>query len=321
MPIPPGNHAVGIMIRKRERLRMKGMKVYSDIVIIVFTLQTNVVTILIRYSEIGLKSKPIRKRFETQLKDNIIKMLSNDGIEGLVTSDGSRLYANVADAENATRSIKRVFGVSSLSVTETCGSSMNEICETAAKYSVSRIKEGQTFAVRARREGTHPYNSMELGKEAGSAIFLANKNIKVNLTDPDVTFYIEVRNNRTFIFDSYIRSHAGLPLGSQGRVIAEVNDDRGLLSAWLMMKRGCRTIIVGNYDINVLRAFDPSLKVVAESERDRYRKDILGNVLGTSLENFVTIDVKEYDVPVYFPTIGMSDNEVSEMLDIIRSEI
>jgi len=275
--------------------------------------------ILIRYSEIGLKSRPVRKRFETQLKDNMMNMLARDRVEAIVVFDGSRFYVETEDTDAAVRSLRRVFGIASLSVTEECGSSMNEICEAIAAFSRSRIKEGQSFAVRARREGTHPYNSMELGKEAGSAVFLANKDVIVNLTDPDVIFYVEVRNNKARIFNEYIRAHAGLPLGSQGRVIAEVNNDRGLLSAWLMMKRGCKAIIHGNYGINVLEAFDPALRVIDNSSE--YRKDISGIVLGTSVDELEGIDVTRYGVPVYFPTIGMSDDEVSEMLNNIRSEI
>jgi thiamine biosynthesis protein ThiI len=208
--------------------------------------------ILVRYSEIGLKSRPVRKRFEMQLKDNMMSMLVRDRVEALVTSDGSRFYVDTEDTDAAVRSVRRVFGVASLSVAETCNSEMDDICRTAAEYSRPRMKKGQSFAVRARREGTHRYTSMELGKEAGSAIFLANDGVKVDLTDPDVTFYIEVRNNRTYIFDAYVRAHAGLPLGSQGRVNAYVNDDRGLLSAWLMMKRGCRTVVRGDHGIDVL---------------------------------------------------------------------
>ena len=276
--------------------------------------------ILVRYSEIGLKGRPIRKRFEAQLKDNIMSMLIRDRIEALVTSDGSRLYVRSNDIEAAVRSVRRVFGVSSLSVAEECGSDMAEICDRIAKYSVSRIKEGQSFAVRARREGTHTYTSTELGKEAGSAIFLANKGLRVDLTHPDVTFYVEVRNNKAFIFDSYIRSHAGLPLGSQGKVIASVNSERDLLSAWLMMKRGCRAIVHGKYDMSLLEAFDPSLKIVADADVC-VTKDILGIVMGTSLDGLHDVDVSEYSVPVYFPTIGMSDTEVSAALDDIRSRM
>ena len=273
--------------------------------------------ILIRYSEIGLKSKTVRRRFEARLKDNMMTMFLKDGIEALVESDGSRFYVTASDTDGAVRSLKRVFGIASMSVAEKCGSDIDEICGTVSAYSVSRIGKGQSFAVRARRDGTHPYNSMELGKEAGSAIFRANEGLKVDLTDPDVTFYIEVRNNKAFIFDSYIRAHAGLPLGSQGKVAAYVNDDRGLLSAWMMMKRGCRAIVHGDYDTDVLKAFDPDLKVMT----GRYRRGILGVVLGTSVDGLDAVDVSEHTVPVYFPTIGMSDDEVRSMLSVIRSEV
>jgi thiamine biosynthesis protein ThiI len=286
----------------------------------VFFLLIGVSVILVRYSEIGLKSKPVRKRFEMQLKDNMMSMFLRDKVEALVTSDSSRIYVVSSDTEAAAHSIRRVFGVASLSIAETCGSSMEEICAAAAKYSLSRIKKGQSFAVKARREGQHPYNSMELGKEAGSAIYVANGGLKVDLTDPDIIFYIEVRNNKAYIFDSYIRAHAGLPLGSQGKVIAEVNDERGLLSAWLMMKRGCKALVVGDHGTDVLNAFDPSLKTIGEDERE-HRRDILGVVKGTSIGGLNDIDVTEYNVPVYFPTIGMDDKEVADMLSVIRSEI
>ena len=45
----------------------------------------------------------------------------------------------------------------------------------------------------------------------------------------------------------------------------------------------------------------------------------LGYVLGTSLDELDSVDVTAYDVPVYFPTIGMGDDEVSELAAIIRS--
>jgi len=277
--------------------------------------------ILVRYSEIGLKSKPVRKRFEAQLKENMMSMLIRDGAEALITSDESRFYVRTENIDVAVRSIRKVFGVASLSVAETCGSGLEEICEAAAKYSSAILKKGQSFAVRARREGTHAYTSMELAKEAGSSIFLANEDVKVDLTNPDVVFYIEVRNNKTFVFSTYVRAYAGLPLGSQGRVLAEVNDDRGLLSAWLMMKRGCRAIVRGTYGTDVLSAFDPSLKIVEENEGDRYKKDILGYVLGTSVDELKDVNVSDHSVPLYFPTIGMSDDEVSKMLNSIRREI
>ena len=45
----------------------------------------------------------------------------------------------------------------------------------------------------------------------------------------------------------------------------------------------------------------------------------LGVVLGTSPDCLDSVDVTAYDVPVYFPTIGMTDGEVSELATIIRA--
>lgn len=272
--------------------------------------------LLVRYSEIGLKSAPVRRRFENQLKDNMLSMLMEDGVEALVTKNGARYYVEATDPDAAVASLRRVFGVGSISVAEECDSSrMEDICSKAAEYSRSRILAGQSFAVKARREGSQGYTSMDVGREAGSAIFIANEDrgVRVDLTDPDVVFYVEVRENRAFVFGEYIRCHAGLPVGSQGKVIAEVGDERGMVAAWLMMKRGCRVIAHGDADlIALLRRYDPLLKVGDGSPQ------ALGYVLGTSLDGLDAVDVSSYDVPVYFPTIGMSDDEVSELAGVIR---
>ena len=278
--------------------------------------------VLVRYCEIGLKSTPVRRRFESILKDNMLTMLAADGIEAFITFADARYYIETEDVEGCVKSVKKVFGIGSLSIAEVCSSDMQDICDTAAEYSVGRISEGESFAVKARREGSQPYTSMDVGREAGSAIFLRNedKGIKVDLKEPDKTFYVEVRNNKAYVFDEYIACPGGLPLGSQGRVIAESDDRRGTVSAWMMMKRGCRVLVTGDNDIDLLRKYDPTLRVVEHSGTETL-KEVLGVVKGTSLNDLDSIDVSEYSVPVYFPTIGMGDADVDSLYEsIVRSE-
>lgn len=277
--------------------------------------------ILVRYAEIGLKSTPVRVKFENRLKENMLSMLAYDGVEALVTKGEARFYVEATDLDAAAKSLKKVFGIASLSLAEVCSANMEDICETAARYSLSRMKDNQSFAVKARREGNHhPFTSMDVGREAGSAIFIANesKNPKVDLTNPEKIFYIEVRNNKTYIFDSYLRCHAGLPVGTQGRVIAEVNDDRGIVSAWLMMKRGCKVFARGKEDITLLEKYDPDMKNI--SDRVDNPKKVFGYVWGTSLKNLDEVDVKGYELPIFFPTIGMTDSDVEKFIEIIKSD-
>lgn len=275
--------------------------------------------ILVRYCEVGLKSTPVRRRFEGILKDNMLTMLAADGVEAVINYGEARYFIHTDDTERCVGSVKKVFGIASLSVVEECSSDMDDICRTAAEYSEGRLSRGQSFAVKARREGTHPYTSMDVGREAGSAIFLRNEDlgVSVDLKNPDKIFYVEVRNNKAYVFDEYVRCPGGLPLGSQGKVSADVHDRRGMVSAWMMMKRGCRVIVCGDYGTEVLRRYDPTLRAVPEGSCDIQSKDILGKVMGTSLEGLDCVDVSGYGVPVYFPTVGMTDAEVDELYGCI----
>ena len=276
--------------------------------------------LLLRYSEIGLKGISVRNRWENRLKDNILQMLAADGVEALVTRGQARFYVEAADLDAAIRSIRKVFGVGSISIAETCSNDMETICSTVAEYSKSRMVKGKTFAVKARREGGQKYTSMDLAKSCGDAIWNANldKDPKVNLKDPDIVFWVESRPRHAFIFQDYIYCHAGLPMGTQGHVLAYVDNDRGVLSALLMMKRGCKVIVRGEYGLDLLREYDPNLKVVDDNYITAGR--VLGVVKGHGLDDIEDYDPSGFDLPVFFPTVGMSDSEVEERMEVYRKE-
>ena len=276
--------------------------------------------LLLRYSEIGLKGISVRNRWENRLKDNILQMLAADGVDALVTRGQARFYVEAADLDAAIRSIRKVFGVGSISIAETCSNDMETICSTVAEYSKSRMVKGKTFAVKARREGGQKYTSMDLAKSCGDAIWNANldKDPKVNLKDPDIVFWVESRPRDAFIFQDYIYCHAGLPMGTQGHVLAYVDNDRGVLSALLMMKRGCKVIVRGEYGLDLLREYDPNLKVVDDNYITAGR--VLGFVKGYGLDDIEDYDPSGFDLPVFFPTVGMSDSEVEERMEVYRKE-
>ena len=275
--------------------------------------------LLIRYAEIGLKTNHVRSRFENRMKDNLIQMFAADGVEALVERADSRFFVQTGDVDAAVRSARKVFGVASISVAEECEPDMESICACAAEYSKTRMVKGKTFAVKARRTGNQNFTSMDVGRTVGDAIWNANldKDPKVDLSHPDILFYVEVRNRGAYIFDSYVEGHAGLPIGTQGHVLAYVDDDRGLLSAWMMMKRGCKVFIRGSADVSLLKAYDPFLRVL-EPEEEPHKN--LGYVMGLSVDDIPSFNQADYDLPVFFPTVGMDDAEVESRLAAIREE-
>ncbi len=280
--------------------------------------------ILVRYSEMGLKSPPVRQRFENILLENMLDSLAERGVEALVSSDYGRIYVRVDDDDGAARAISRVFGVASLSPVVECRAVMEEIGEAAADMSRPLIGKGNSFAVRARREGVHRFTSMDLNREVGSYIWKANedKGVSVDLQEPDVEIFVEVRSSRAFVFHRVVQGPGGLPLGSQGKVVAFVSRIRDTLAAWLMMKRGCRVAVVTEDPslVENLRSWDPNLRVETPSNlpfmMDRW--GALGIVHGHLFSEMDLIRGTELTLPVFFPLVGMDDHEVERRLAAIQ---
>ncbi len=282
--------------------------------------------ILVRYAELGLKSRPVRRRFEQVLVANMMASLARASVEALVKQEQGRVFIETNDEQKAIRALTRVFGVASLSPVIKVSSDMESMGRAAAELSTPFLGKGQSFAVKARRVGDHPYTSMDVGREVGSAIFLANeeKGPRVDLTHPDVTFYVEVRGKVAYIFSEYLPGPGGLPLGTQGRALALIDKMRDALAAWLIMKRGCRVIGVSDGDtegIRILREWDPDLNVVAPGDWQELAKQnrALAVVFGYTVDDAEEIKRLALPVPSFFPLVGMSDEEIAKRLKQIES--
>ena len=65
----------------------------------------------------------------------------------------------------------------------------------------------------------------------------------VDLSNPDLEIFIEVRDNDTYIYHEKIPGPGGLPLGTQGKVVVLLSSGiDSPVAAYLMMKRGCQVI-------------------------------------------------------------------------------
>ncbi len=272
-----------------------------------------------RYAEMGLKGPPVRKRFESILVNNIMDALAREGVECLVTTEHGRIFLEVGDMARAVDTLSRVFGVSSVSPTRMCGSDMEEIKHTAVEVAKEVLVPGMRFAVRARREGTHPYTSMDIGREVGSAIYLAVNGLEVDLSSPEAEVFVEVRNNRAYVFTESVPGPGGLPMGSQGKVLAVIDSDRDALAAWMMMKRGARVIAVSDSPVTLLDRWCPSLRVDSgDLDHLVWKLEALGVVHGHTIDHIEDIKAAVRDVPTYFPLVGMNEKEIERGLRVLR---
>ncbi|MBR1611623.1 MAG: tRNA sulfurtransferase, partial [Methanobrevibacter sp.] len=198
--------------------------------------------IIARYGEIGIKSPKIRSRFERKLVKNIKATFECD-----VERNQGRIYVRPENFEDGVNKLNRVFGVVSYSPAISTKTTFEDIDETLTEYTQSLIDEGvldedTRFAIKCRRVGKHDFTSQEMAAHCGGVV----RNVvlaPVDLTNPDLTIFVEVREGDTYIFHEKIRGPGGLPLGTQGKVIVLLSSGiDSPVAAYLMMKRGCEVI-------------------------------------------------------------------------------
>ena len=197
------------------------------------------VVLIVRYGEVSIKGLSTRSRMEKLLAHNIVVGLRSMGIEARVKRGQGRLFVEIPDDKirESIDLISRVFGVKSVSPAKVYGfGNLNELASIAVKE-WSELVRGRTFAVRVRRVGNHPFTSIDVARVVGAALkpFSAG----VDLERPGVELFMEIRGNNAYLFTEVVKGPGGLPLGSEGRLLALISGGfDSPVAAWFMMKRG-----------------------------------------------------------------------------------
>src|SRR5947199_3539301 len=115
-------------------------------------------------------------------------------------ADEARVYVHVEDIAKPLAILGRVFGVVSISPVTEVHSDLDSLRKAVLSEASRSLSPGQSFALRPRRVGTHPFTSQDLARELGEEIRRAHPDARVDLTNPDVEIHVEVRRNRAFVF-------------------------------------------------------------------------------------------------------------------------
>lgn len=290
--------------------------------------------ILIRYGELALKGEVTRKHFELTLVANIKDVLDSKKIPFELKRERGRFYLYTDKINESIDILKKIFGIYSVSPAVKTQSDMDSISKYAVDISKKVLNKEKSFALRVTRTGNHDFTSQDVAVKVGADICKATA-AKVNLTKPDFELFIEIRNKTAFIFTEKIRGVGGLPLGTQGKVLALVNSPKSLLAAWYLMRRGCEAVFVNidtkhnksirsfarnwyvqedviNVDVHGKNLYQKLNKIASEKDCNAI---VTSHSLYDAKSKFLTDTklLKQYtELPVLHPLIIMDQKTVTE---------
>ena len=199
------------------------------------------------FSEIAIKSKPVRKQFLRQLQENLRYVLRaiDPAIRLERNWDKLQVYTSLSDPTDLARLVEAMRNVSGityvLEVNELELPPLDEIVDAVLPVYAQRL-EGKSFAVRCKRSGQHDFSSTDVERAVGGALLARTAAAQVKLKSPDVTVELEISNNSLFVIGARHRGLGGYPVGSIGPVLSLISGGfDSPVASYMMMKRGMRT--------------------------------------------------------------------------------
>jgi len=279
--------------------------------------------IIVRYAEIALKGKN-RIDFEKRLISNICKSLTIAGVsfERIKLIRGRILVYT----SHSCYCLRKVFGISSFSPAISCSIDIDTIWKNSEK--ILPQLNSKSFRVSTQRvDKSCAIKSIDVDREIGSRI-VDRTGARVSLKNFDFELCVEIIYGKAFVFSERIAGPGGLPVGTQENVFVSVCDPRGLLSALLLMKRGCSVtpVILGSLGksgdtLLLLNSFGCSTTPIICKNYHEVTGILAGGsgilAIGNSLDDVSGILEQDLfrDFLILLPCIALSDAVVKVLLD------
>jgi thiamine biosynthesis protein ThiI len=194
--------------------------------------------VLLKFGEIVLKGRN-RVLFYAQLRRNVQRLLRDLGPLELRQRGGVLAVLSPSPADELAARARDILGVNLLHAALVLEKSPE--AASAAAVDLLRGRDGETFAIRARRRDKgFALTSQELATVVGRAV-QDELGLAVDLSHPDLEVYLEVDKRELFAFADRIPGRGGLPVGVSGRALCLVSGGiDSPVAAYRAQKRGLR---------------------------------------------------------------------------------
>jgi len=193
--------------------------------------------ILIRQApEMYLKSTATRRRFRRILMRNLRAALRD--IPHRFRVEQGHIMLETPKVETACQVLPQVFGLGSFSPIDRvldAKADLDSLCQTAEALYRETVR-GRRYAVRCKRHGTSRLSSREVECRIGAVL---NGPGKVDLSNPDIVIHVDLHPAHSYLHSQRVECANGLPIGTQGRVLALMSGGfDSAVAAWYLMRRG-----------------------------------------------------------------------------------
>lgn len=197
--------------------------------------------ILCKLGEVVLKGLN-RHSFETKLMSNIRRRTQKFG-KFKIYSRQSTIYVEPVgedcDLAGAYAACKQVFGLIAITKAVPCEKSKEAILETAKAYLGGELQKAKSFKVETKRaDKSFPMGSIEISQWVGGMLHDAFPHLKVDVHTPELTVYVEVREDAAYVHAPAEPAAGGLPLGMGGSALSLLSGGiDSPVSSYMMAKR------------------------------------------------------------------------------------
>ena len=198
--------------------------------------------ILLKLGELVLKGLN-RRSFEDKLQANIHRRLHQFGQFKVYTRQSTTYVEPMndeCDMDGAYEAMKTVFGVVGLSRARACDKDKDAILAACKDYLDDQLSSARTFKVETKRaDKTFPMTSIQLSQYVGGELHEAYDNLQVDVRNPELTVYVEIRDYAAFVHADPEPGAGGLPVGINGRAVSLLSGGiDSPVSSYMIAKRG-----------------------------------------------------------------------------------
>jgi len=194
-----------------------------------------------------MKSRPVRKRFNKMLQNNVRTLVAKAGFKADVQAqwDNMSISINSDDPTIRRQMIEILTHTPGLAfaqeIEQIAFTDLPEVLAIAKEINAERLA-GKTFCVRVKRKGSHDFSSHDAERYIGGGLLAETEATGVKLKNPDVEVQLEIKDQFVNVVKNRFEGLGGYPIGSQGETLSLISGGfDSTVASYMLMKRGIKT--------------------------------------------------------------------------------